>query len=276
MGMKKGQAQTKKIVVKQEALPSTPPTITPTAAFTKQLAREIVKNLTAFGRLTAQPFQRKTMSTPSPVEPLPPPSPDTLHPVLVDTSVLIDGRIVPIVNSGFFTGTLLVPQYVIGEVQHIADSSDSLRRSKGRRGLDVAQTLKNQKSNQWVKWSIVPDDAPGTVEVDQKLVNLAKRWKVPLLTVDFNLAQVARVEGVKVMNINDLAQALKIALMPGEEVIVKITHEGKERAQGVGYLPDGTMVVVEDTKENIGQEVTALITKIHQTPAGQLFFGRRK
>lgn len=246
--------------------------IRPTAEFTKALAREIVKNLTAFGRLTAQPFQKK--SSPHPVEQLPPPQ--TPHPVLVDTSILIDGRIVPIVNSGFFTGTLLMPQYVLGEVQHIADSSDSIRRLKGRRGLDVAQTLKNQKNNQRVSCSIIPDDDPETKEVDQKLVNLSKRWKVPLLTVDFNLAQVARVNGVKVMNINDLAQALKVALMPGEEVVVKITHGGKERQQGVGYLPDGTMVVVEDTKDKVGSEVTALITKVHQTPAGQLFFGKLK
>jgi uncharacterized protein YacL len=164
----------------------------------------------------------------------------------------------------------------LGEVQHIADSADALRRAKGRRGLDVVNVLKSQRNNPLVTTKLVSDNEPGTKEVDQKLVNLGKQWKVPLLTVDFNLAQVARANGVKVLNINDLAQALKIALMPGEEMTVKITHEGKERQQGVGYLSDGTMVVVEDTRGRVGQDVVALITKVHQTPAGQLFFARLK
>lgn len=241
----------------------------PTTEFTKALASEIVKNLTTLGKFS-QSFRRKKPETNT--------SKDTLgeHPVLVDTSVLIDGRIVPIVNSGFFAGTLIVPHFVLGEVQHIADSSDALRRAKGRRGLEVVNKLKGQKVNERVKTKVINEEVDGVVEVDHKLVALAKRWRIKLLTLDFNLAQLARASGVKILNINDLAQAVKIAVMPGEEIELKITHEGKERLQGVGYLEDGTMVVVEDTRDRVGQAVGVVITKVHQTPAGQLFFGRLK
>ena len=271
--MKNGNQQKS---VRQEAAKPTEksgvkPVVAATPAFTKALAREIVKNLAAFGRLTAKPFQR---------DPRPPPSkteekPVGEFPILVDTSVLIDGRNRPIVNSGFFSGTLVILQFVLGELQHIADSDDSLRRAKGRRGLDVVNTLRRQRANPRVKTIISSSDSQEK-EVDQKLVRLGKLWSIPILTVDFNLAQVARASGVRVMNINDLAQALKLALIPGEELTVKITHPGKERMQGVGYLSDGTMVVVEDTKERVGQEVVAIITKVHQSPAGQLFFARIK
>ena len=246
--------------------------VTQSSAFTKELAQEIVRNLAAFGKLTARPFQKrnrvqiKKKSIPPVGE----------YPVLVDTSVLIDGRILPIVNSGFFVATLIVPQFVLAEIQHIADSADMIRRSKGRRGLEVVNALKNQRVNVGIKVKIVADDPQDVKEVDHKLAYLSKLWKARLLTVDFNLAQFARAQGVKVLNVNDLAQALKVALISGEELSVKITHVGKERNQGVGYLSDGTMVVVEDTKELVGQDVVAVITKVHQTPAGQLFFARLK
>lgn len=245
--------------------------VKPTRAFTKELAREIVKNLTAIGKLTARPFQR-----PIPTKTKPLLRPEGEYPILVDTSVFIDGRIFPIVNSGFLVATLLVSQSVLGELQHIADSADSIRRSKGRRGLDVLNALKNQKQNLGVTLKIISDKASEENNVDQKLIQMAKLWKCRLLTVDFNLAQVARAQGIKVLNVNDLAQALKLALIAGEELHVKITHEGKEREQGVGYLSDGTMVVVENTKDRVGQDVAIIITKIHQTPAGQLFFARPK
>ncbi|MCJ7826243.1 TRAM domain-containing protein [Patescibacteria group bacterium] len=247
------------------------PVVAATPAFTKALAREIVKNLAAFGRFTAKPFQRD----PQPPPPKTEEKPSGEFPILVDTSVLIDGRITPIVNSGFFSGTLVILQFVLGELQHIADSDDSLRRAKGRRGLDVVNTLRRQRANPRVKTIISSSDTQEK-DVDQKLVRLGKLWSVPILTVDFNLAQVARASGVRVMNINDLAQALKLALIPGEELTVKITHPGRERMQGVGYLTDGTMVVVENTKERVGQEVVVVITKVHQSPAGQLFFARLK
>lgn len=245
--------------------------VKPTRAFTKELAREIVKNLTALGKLTARPFQRQVTAEVKPTV-----IPEGEYPMLVDTSIFIDGRIFPVVNSGFLVATLLVSQSVLGELQHIADSADSIRRAKGRRGLEVLNALKNQKNNPGVTLKIISDAQKEVVDVDQKLIQLAKLWRCRLLTVDFNLAQVARAQGVKVMNVNDLAQALKLALITGEEVIIKITHEGKERQQGVGYLSDGTMVVVEETKEKVGQEIVVIITKVHQTPAGQLFFARLK
>ncbi len=241
----------------------------PTADFTQALAREIVKNLTNIGQITTRPFRRPAANGKKP-------SVVGEQPVLLDTSVLIDGRILPIVNSGFLAGTLVVPQFVLGEVQHIADSSDSLRRAKGRRGLEIVEKLKGQKTNSFVKCKIVSDDIPEQVEVDHKLVYLAKRWRGRLLTIDYNLASLARSHGVKVLNVMDLAQALKVSVVPGEEIQMKITHEGKEREQGVGYLDDGTMIVVDNAKHLLDQTVTVIITKVHHTPAGQLFFARLK
>jgi len=253
----------------------------PPATFTKALADEIVKGLTSFGRLT-QRFGKRDGEIPPKDEPEKI-SDIGVDPVLVDTSVLIDGRILPIINSGFLTGTLLIPQFVLGEVQHIADSSDSLRRAKGRRGLDVVGKLKWQRANPLLKMKIVNDDPVDVKEVDHKLIALAQKWRrlpagrnIRLMTVDFNLAHLARAQGVAVLNVFDMAQALKLMLVPGEEMTIKISHEGKERAQGVGYLVDGTMVVVDDAKDKVGMDVVAVVTKIHQTPAGQLFFARLK
>ena len=168
-------------------------------------------------------------------------------------------------------------------MQHIADSSDSLRRAKGRRGLDVIGKLKWQKANPLLKVKFISDDPKDVAEVDHKLVALAKKWhampvgkNIRLLTVDFNLAQLARAQGVSILNIFDIAQALKLTLVPGEELTIKIAHEGKERSQGVGYLGDGTMVVVDDAKDKVGTDLAVVVTKIHQTPAGQLFFARLK
>lgn len=238
----------------------------PTTAFTQALAREIVKNLTNLGQFTTKPFRRTQK----------PQNKATIgeHPMILDTSVLIDGRILPMVNSGFIVGTLVIPRVVLGEVQHIADSPDAVRRAKGRRGLEVVGKLKGQKANPAVKVKMVDDDVADTPEVDHKLVRLAKAWGAKLVTVDFNLAQYARAQGVKILNVNDLAQALKMAIVPGEELTLKITHEGKEREQGVGYLSDGTMIIVDRARLLVGQDVAVVITKIHQTPAGQLFFAR--
>ncbi len=261
--MKKKKSGTKVIPSEQLVKP----------AFTRALAAEIVKNLASIGRFTTQPFRHKEEREAEKEEQL------GEHPILVDTSVLIDGRILPIVNSGFLTGTLVIPRFVLEELQHIADSDDSLRRAKGRRGLDIVNKLKGQRVNQLLTVKLVSADAQGVAEVDHKLVALARRWgnqKPRLLTVDFNLAHVARAQGVKILNVNDIAQALKVSLMPGEEFTVRVTHEGKERAQGVGYLPDGTMVVVDDARGRVGQDILVIVTKVHQTPAGQLFFARIK
>jgi len=243
----------------------------PTAEFTKALADEIVKRLT-FGRYPTQ--------TGKPQEPEKPPELGE-YPILVDTSVLIDGRILPIVNSGFLTGTLLIAQFVLGEVQHIADSSEAIRRTKGRRGLDVVGKLRWQKANPLLKTKIIEHDLPEVKEVDHKLVALARKWHVisphiRLLTVDFNLAHLARAQSVNVLNVHDMGQALKVSLVPGEELTIKIAHAGKEQAQGVGYLTDGTMVIVDNTADKVGVDVVAVVVKIHHTPAGQLFFARLK
>ncbi|MBU1327065.1 hypothetical protein KKB64_04125 [Patescibacteria group bacterium] len=243
--------------------------VKPTEVFTQALAREIVKNLVTIGQLTTRGFHKRPKAKHAA-----PAVSDTA--VLVDTSVLIDGRIVPVVNSGFFTGELVIPEFVIGEVQHIADSADSLRRSKGRRGLEVVSALRGQKVNKFLTAKIMKEDAPELKEIDRKLVELAKRWSVRLLTVDFNLAQAARAQGIKVLNMNDLGQAVQIALVPGEELSIRIAHEGREREQGVGYLMDGTMVVVDRARDKVGKDLIVVVTKVHQTPAGQLFFARLK
>ena len=243
----------------------------PTSQFTQALAREIVKNLTTIGQFTTRPFRRGTrVENASGKEAI------GEHPMVLDTSVLIDGRILPMVNSGFIIGTLIIPQIVLGEVQHIADSADPVRRAKGRRGLEVVGKLKGQKTNPAVKVKAVSDDVPEAHEVDHKLAALSKGWSAKLVTVDFNLAQYARAQGIKVLNVNDLAQALKMAIVPGEELTLKITHEGRSGSQGVGYLSDGTMIVVDRARSLVGTEATVIITKIHQTPAGQLFFARLK
>lgn len=283
---KKEQKTVEKIIVGTQPVPQVDttkvhprisPFSLPTKNFTKALASEIVKNLATFGKMTVRPFQyRKRAEKKEPTQ-------LGEYPVLIDTSVLIDGRILPIVNSGFLVGTLLVPNFVLEEIQHIADSADSLRRAKGRRGLEVVSKLKSQKANNAVKVKIMSDDLVDIKEVDHKLVALAKKWRdspsgkqIRLLTVDFNLAQLARASGVKVLNVNDLSQAIKVAVIAGEELTIRITHIGKERRQGVGYLPDGTMVVVEDAADRLNMEIAVIITKIHQTPAGQLFFARLK
>lgn len=265
--MNKPKATVKK-TEKVASLAPVAPVVRPTTAFTQALAREIVKNLTALGEITSRPFHRPvTAETKESIGE---------HPVVVDTSILIDGRILPIVNSGFLTGTLVIPQVILTEVQHIADDSDPLRRAKGRRALDVVGKLKSQRVNPWLKTKIVTDNPQEVHEVDSKLVTLSKRWDAALLTVDFNLAHVARAQGVRVLSVNDLAQAMKVALVAGEEFTIKVTHEGREREQGVGYLADGTMVVIENGKDKVGQDVHVVVTKIHQTPAGQLFFARMK
>lgn len=241
--------------------------------FTKQLAAEIVKNLTSLGHFTTTPFRKAAQEREEKKKKV---ASLGEYPILIDTSVLIDGRIVPIVNSGFLAGTLVIPQFILQEVQHIADSSDALRRAKGRRGLEAVSKLKNQRNNDRVKIQIIEDNPDQVKEVDHKLVDLAKKWNIKLMTVDFNLAQLSRAQGIKVLNVNDLSQAIKVALMPGEEMSILISHEGKEREQGVGYLPDGTMVIVDGARSRVGTTVAVFITKVHQTPAGQLFFARLK
>ena len=191
--------------------------------------------------------------------------------IVVDTSVLIDGRIAEIVESGFIYGTLIVPRFVLDELQHIADSSDTLRRNRGRRGLEI---LNRMQRDPHTPVEVVEDEAPGVAEVDAKLVELAKRRSRVVLTNDFNLNRVAELQGVRVMNINSLANAVKPAVLPGEDLRVKVIQEGKEAGQGVGFLDDGTMVVVEGGARLIDRDVDVAVTRVLQTVAGRMIFAQ--
>lgn len=191
--------------------------------------------------------------------------------ILVDTSVIIDGRISDIAQTGFLVGELLIPRFVLDELQHIADSADGLRRQRGRRGMEILANL--QESNT-IPVRISDIDVEGTREVDSKLVILARQLSCPILTNDYNLNRVAEIQGVPVLNINELANAVKAVLLPGEAVEVKIIQEGKERGQGIGYLSDGTMVVVEDGKDRMNEDINSIVTKVLQTAAGRMIFAR--
>ena len=193
------------------------------------------------------------------------------RPVLLDTSVIIDGRIADISQTGFIEGEMLVPRFVLNELQHIADSSDALRRNRGRRGLDMLHRLQNESIT---SVRVTDRDIEGVREVDDKLVLLAKQLRCAIVTNDYNLNRVAELQGVRVLNINELANAVKALVLPGESLSVKIVQEGKEIGQGVGYLDDGTMVVIEDGELYIDQKVEVIVTKVLQTAAGRMLFAR--
>jgi uncharacterized protein YacL len=191
--------------------------------------------------------------------------------IVVDTSAIIDGRIAEIVNSGFIYGTLVIPRFVLDELQHIADSSDTLRRNRGRRGLEILAQMQKQSST---PVEIADDEIPDMAEVDAKLVALAKMRSRVILTNDFNLNRVAEVQGVRVMNINSLANAVKPAVLPGEELRVRVIQEGKEAGQGVGFLDDGTMIVIENGARLIDRDVDVSVTRVLQTVAGRMIFAQ--
>jgi len=197
------------------------------------------------------------------------PPPQDGPPVLVDTSVLIDGRILDIVATGFVPGRLVIPSFVLEELQRVADAGDSMRRARGRRGLAVVDGLKNSPD---VVCEFLDTDVPGAVEVDWRLIKLARQMGAGLMTNDFNLNKLARVEGLRVLNLNDLANALKPIVSAGESMEVAIVKEGKEPHQGVGYLDDGTMVVVENGRRHIDSTVAVTVTSVLQTPAGRMIF----
>ncbi len=190
-------------------------------------------------------------------------------PVLLDTSVIIDGRIADIARTGFLRGPLLVPRFVLNELQYIADSTDPLRRNRGRRGLSILHEL---QEGDVCELRIIEDDIPKVKQVDEKLVRLAKKLGTPIVTNDYNLNRVATLQGVDVLNINELANAVKTVLLPGESLEIQIIQEGKEPGQGVGYLDDGTMVVVQDGRAFVGRRVQVTVTKVLQTSAGRMIF----
>jgi uncharacterized protein YacL len=192
---------------------------------------------------------------------------------ILDTSVIIDGRIADICKTGFIEGTLVIPEFVLEELQHIADSSDLLKRNRGRRGLDILNKIQKELV---VKVLIYEGDYEEIAEVDSKLVKLAKALQGKVITNDFNLNKVCELQGVSVLNINDLANAVKPVVLPGEEIVVQVIKDGKEHGQGVAYLDDGTMIVVEGGRDYIGNHIEVLVTSVLQTSAGRMIFAKPK
>jgi uncharacterized protein YacL len=191
--------------------------------------------------------------------------------ILVDTSTIIDGRIADIAKTGFLGGTLVVPRFVLNELQYVSDSSDSLRRQRGRRGIDVLAEL---QSDRLIPIVISDIDVEGVKEVDDRLVVLARQMNAPILTNDYNLNRVAEIQGVKVLNVNDLANAVKVVILPGETFNIQVIQEGKEFNQGVGYMDDGTMVVIENGQRYLDKNIAVTVTKILQTSAGRMIFAK--
>ncbi|NPA49860.1 MAG: TRAM domain-containing protein [Thermodesulfobacteria bacterium] len=194
-------------------------------------------------------------------------------PKVVDTSAIIDGRLADLCETGWVDGPLIIPQFVLAELQHIADSPDPKKRARGRRGLDTLQRIQESGT---VEVRIVEQDYPHLKEIDDKLVELCREIGAKLITTDYNLNKIARLKGVPVLNVNELALALKPIVTPGEVLKVRLVKEGKEKHQGVGYLDDGTMVVVENGRPFIGKEVEIVVTSLLQTPSGRIVFGRLK
>lgn len=194
-------------------------------------------------------------------------------PKILDTSVIIDGRIFDICETGFVEGPLVIPNFVLDELRHISDSSDALKRNRGRRGLDVLNKIQKELS---IETQIVDDDFPKIPEVDAKLLKLAQKMDGKVITNDYNLNKVAEFQGVPVLNINELSNAIKPVVLPGEEMTIAIVKDGKESSQGVAYLDDGTMIVVEGGKKYIGQTTEVIVTSVLQTAAGRMIFARPK
>jgi uncharacterized protein YacL len=191
---------------------------------------------------------------------------------LLDTSAIIDGRIVAIAISGFVEGELIITQFVLAELQFIADSTDANKKIRGKRGLDVIEQLQQNKE---ISVTILNKNVPGVKEVDQKLVLLAKEHNFKIITNDVNLSKIAKLQDVKVLNVNELAFALKPIVYPGEKIQARITKEGKEKKQGLAYLEDGTMVVVDDAKADIGRDVEIEVTSVLQSTSGKIIFGKK-
>ncbi len=194
-------------------------------------------------------------------------------PKVLDTSVIIDGRIFDICETGFIEGPLVIPNFVLDELRHISDSSDSLKRNRGRRGLDILNKIQKELS---IETQIVDDDFPKIAEVDAKLLKLAQKMDGKVITNDYNLNKVAEFQGVPVLNINELSNAIKPVVLPGEEMTIDIVKDGKESSQGVAYLEDGTMIVVEGGRKFIGQTTVVIVTSVLQTAAGRMIFAKPK
>lgn len=193
------------------------------------------------------------------------------RPLILDTSAIIDGRILDIAKTGFISGLILIPRFILSELQQVADSKDDIKRQRGRRGFEIIEDLKKIKG---VRVEIWDKDQSGKL-IDDKILSLAKSLNGKIITTDFNLNKVASVAAIGVLNINDLSNAVKVLALPGEEIDIKIVHLGKDASQGVGYLPDGTMVVVTEGADQIGKSIKVEVTKSLQMPAGRMMFGKK-
>jgi uncharacterized protein YacL len=227
------------------------------------------KNMGDFGKLPDIVRKMQVSNQESKMEP----SVSEAKPKILDTSVIIDGRIADICRAGFIEGTIIVTEFVLEELRHISDSSDSLKRNRGRRGLDILNVIQKELD---VEVKIVDTDFEDVSEVDIKLLKLAQKIDGIVLTNDYNLNKVAELQRVPVLNINELANAVKPIVMPGEEMKVQIIKEGKEQKQGIAYLDDGTMIVVEDGRNRIGEEFDVIVTSVLQTAAGRMIFAKSK
>ena len=193
------------------------------------------------------------------------------HRFLIDTSSIIDGRIVAVSEAGFLDGILLVPTFVLNELQILADSSDELRRERGKRGLEMLNMLQKQSEH---LVDVINIEVPSVQEVDDKLIVLARQYECPIITNDHNLGRVASLQGVKVMNMNQLADAVRPPVVPGQDISVRVRDVGREREQGISFLDDGTMIVIEDARHLIGQQVHATVTRVFQTQTGRIVFAQ--
>lgn len=228
-------------------------------------SREDLFNISKLSRLSPSLGKDKVSKKDNAIKSIPP--------KVLDTSVIIDGRIADICRTGFIEGKLIIPKFVLNELQHIADSSDDLKRVRGRRGLDILNIIQKELD---IKVEITEKDFDDISEVDSKLLKLAQVINGKVVTNDYNLNKVAQFQGVEVLNINELANAVKPVAIPGEEMIAQVVKEGKESNQGVAYLDDGTMIVVEGGKKYIGQTIKVLVTSVLQTSAGRMIFGKPK
>lgn len=225
-----------------------------------------------FSLFTAWPWKGKEKEKEKAAKDKPAPEAQLVQKIL-DTSVIIDGRIADICKTGFLEGVLIVPRFVLEELQHIADSSDLLKRNRGRRGLDILNRMQKEPG---MVVRIVEENFEDIVEVDSKLVRLAQKVHGHLVTNDYNLNKVAELQGVKVLNINELTNAVKAVVLPGEEMGVLVVKDGKEAGQGIGYLDDGTMIVVDGGKKHLGDSIAVVVTSVLQTAAGRMIFAKPK
>lgn len=237
-----------------------PPVFSP--SLIRQLADEVTKSLMLSAAVLNRPRRKKVVKQKK-----------LEYPLFLDTSAIIDRRIFDVIDTGLLNGTVVVPQSILGELKYIADAQDAVKRERGRRGLEYLERLRKSKK---MKFIILEDEDEGKKQkVDEKLIAITKRYKGKLITCDYNLEKEASIQNVKVINVNALANDLKVSAVPGEAVHMKVLHQGKEPTQGVGYLDDGTMVVVEQGSEFVGSTTDVVVSRVIQTATGRILFAKK-